>query len=382
LKKGLIFRLGLGFCILLALLAALPLFLPLDSLTPRLSQEASTRLGVPVKLAGVRLQLLPTPRVVLEKVEIGARDLEIDSIALVPALGSLLSQTRVMRLVNIKGMRLRDTLFARLPAGRSDAGPLPVGIEQVRIADLRVGVDGVELAVDSLVFAPQLHNKGLSLGAINARLYGGELNGQLKLDWPREWLLEGQFSVSGLDVATLARAFVPRQSLSGRLTADARLAARAAKPAGLADALAADGKFSVAGGVLYNFDFASAVKSVVSGKVKGGETRFDEFHGNIAVRKRSLQLRQLAISSGVLAASGRADIQRNGQITGVFDVDLKNTMGVVGVPVAVSGTVKEPQLGLTAGAKIGAAVGTVLAPGFGTSLGVGIGRFFERKTEK
>jgi hypothetical protein len=133
---------------------------------------------------------------------------------------------------------------------------------------------------------------------------------------------------------------------------------------------------------LYNFDFASAVKSAFSGKVKGGETRFDELRGNIALRNRNLQLRQLTITSGVLAASGKADIQRSGQISGVIDVDLKNTMGFVGVPVAVSGTLKEPQLGLTAGTKIGAAVGTVLAPGVGTSLGAGIGRFFEKKTAK
>lgn len=381
-KKRLFFKLGLGFFVLLAVLVALPVLLPLDAFAPRIAQEASSRLGVPVKLAGIRLQVLPTPRLVLSGVEVGLKDLEIDTIALVPELGSVFSPRKAMRLIDIKGLHLRDSLFARLPPGRSDAGPPPVVLHRVSIADLRLSLNGMQFAMDSLAFSVEQRSKGLSVTDIRAKLYGGTLNGQLKLDWPRQWQLGGDFAAAGLDVAALARVFAPRQSLSGRLTADARLSAHAAKPEGLADALSAEGKFSVARGVLYNFDFASAVKSVVSGKVKGGETRFEELRGNAALRNRNLQLRELVISSGVLTASGKADIQRNGQIAGVFDVDLKNTLGVVGVPVAVSGTVKEPQLGLTTGAKIGAAVGTVLAPGVGTSLGAGIGRFFEKKTTK
>jgi hypothetical protein len=52
------------------------------------------------------------------------------------------------------------------------------------------------------------------------------------------------------------------------------------------------------------------------------------------------------------------------------------------VPLALSGTVKDPVISPTKGSAIGAAVGTVLLPGVGTGLGSSVGRFFEKKTSK
>jgi len=45
----------------------------------------------------------------------------------------------------------------------------------------------------------------------------------------------------------------------------------------------------------------------------------------------------------------------------------------VGVPLRVGGTVDEPEVALTAGAKIGAALGTLLMPGVGTGAGASMG---------
>ena len=63
-----------------------------------------------------------------------------------------------------------------------------------------------------------------------------------------------------------------------------------------------------------------------------------------------------------------------------MEVDIKGTGGLVGVPLAVSGTVADPMLMPTKGALAGAAVGTALLPGVGTSVGTSIGdkigRFF------
>ena len=68
------------------------------------------------------------------------------------------------------------------------------------------------------------------------------------------------------------------------------------------------------------------------------------------------------------------------RLSGRVDVDLKGTAGLVGVPLAVAGTVAEPTLLPTKGALAGAAIGSVLLPGVGTaagsSLGDKIGKWF------
>jgi hypothetical protein len=77
------------------------------------------------------------------------------------------------------------------------------------------------------------------------------------------------------------------------------------------------------------------------------------------------------------------DVAASKQLSGRIDVDLKGTAGLVGVPLAVAGTVSDPLVLPTKGALAGAAVGTVLLPGVGTaagsSIGDKIGKFFGGK---
>lgn len=383
-KKSRIFKPVLGLILLLGLLLAVPYFLPLATFVPQIEREASARLGMPVRIGSLHLSLLPTPRLAVTALRLGSADVEIEKLVVVPALGTLLDDTRVVRLLEVEGMSLRDSVFGKLPVAQRGQGPLPVRIERIHASRLKLAVGPTALSVDELGFALDQQASSLAISEIKARSYGGNLTGQARLDWARQSQLGGNFAVTGIDVGALSKALAPRpvQTVNGRLAAEGRFSARAATMAALADAIQLDGKFRVANGVLHNLDFASAVKSAFSGKVKGGETRFDDLHGDVALRGRNLQLRNLVISSGLLAGKGNVDITRNGQLSGVVDVDLKNTMGFVGVPVALSGTIKEPQLGLTTGTKIGAAAGTVLAPGVGTSLGASIGRFFEKKTAK
>jgi hypothetical protein len=58
---------------------------------------------------------------------------------------------------------------------------------------------------------------------------------------------------------------------------------------------------------------------------------------------------------------------------GRLSVDLSTSKGAVGVPLAVGGTVDEPSVMLTRGAMVGAALGTLIAPGAGTAAGMASG---------
>jgi hypothetical protein len=75
----------------------------------------------------------------------------------------------------------------------------------------------------------------------------------------------------------------------------------------------------------------------------------------------------------VLDAAGNLDISPARQLSGRVEVDLKGTAGLVGVPLAVSGTLADPVLLPTRGSMIGAAIGTVILPGVGTSAGSSLG---------
>jgi uncharacterized protein involved in outer membrane biogenesis len=387
LRKSRIFKLVTGTALLAACLAGLVYVAPLSGLIPQVEQQASYHLGLPVRISDIHLQLFPTPRVAVGGIRIGTGDIELDKVTIVPALSTLFDDTRVIRVLEVSGMSVRDSIFGKLALAKktgATAGATPVKLERVSVTHMKVASGSTAIVIDTLSFSIQKQAGRLDITDLKSRLYGGEATGQARMEQGRQSRLAGDFSLKGVDIGSLSKAVAPRpvQTMTGRLAASGRFTALAPTPGALADALQLDGKFSVANGVLHNFDFASAVKSAFTGKVKGGETRFDDLHGDIALRGRNVQVRNLVISSGILAAKGRVDVSAGGQLSGVVDVDLKNTMGFVGVPVALSGTLKEPQLGMTTGTKIGAAAGTVLAPGVGTSLGASIGRFFEKKTAR
>ncbi len=69
-------------------------------------------------------------------------------------------------------------------------------------------------------------------------------------------------------------------------------------------------------------------------------------------------------------ATSQVSVSTTRQLGGRVNGDLGDA---VGVPLLVSGTVDQPEVSLTAGAKIGAALGTLLMPGVGTGAGASMG---------
>ncbi len=432
-----------GLLVLVGLVLAVPWLVPMSSYIPRIEQAASSALGLPVKVGALRLHLLPTPHATASGIEVGARDLRVGTVSAWPELGSLFSETKVIRLVEVEGLSVRDALFARLPSKGKvpdpKRAPPAVQVRHVTVKDLRPELSGKpagvwradlelggalgvaradiasedghlkarlapsdragvwSLAVDAKDWKPplgpplqfsSLSLRGsvtetlLDLPEVKAALYGGTLNGRVRLDYPARWVLAGHYAMQDIDVAALAKAFTPTNTLGGRLRSEGQFDARAASAAALADAFRLDGRFGIADGVLNGFDLANAASNLLKGGAKGGQTRFDRFDGRLQVAGANVKLRQLVVASGVLEAKGNVDIAGGSKLDGIVDVELKQTKGLVGVPLALSGTVKDPVISPTRGSAIGAAVGTVLLPGVGTGLGSSVGRFFEKKTSK
>lgn len=213
----------------------------------------------------------------------------------------------------------------------------------------------------------------LTLGDINAALYGGKLSGKAELAWVKNWRLAGDAKLEGIDIMPVTQALKVKAALSGKLDASGPFSAQAAKPAGLADAVNADVGFAVRNGVLQGFDLAAATQSLLKGRAGSGSTQFDQLTGKVKVQGRAYKLRDVKVASGALQAAGNVDISATKQLSGRIDTALKGSGGLVGVPLAVSGTLDKPVLMPTTGSLAGAAVGSVLLPGVGTSIGASVG---------
>ena len=420
---------------LLGIAAAAPWLIPSSAWIPRVEAEAAKRLGAPVKIADIRVALLPLPHVSVHGLDAGDGAIRAALITVYPRLATLFADKRVLRSIVIeqlviarKGTDLIAVLAAKpgsggtaleiervlasnlqvelaagkLPALNADialnqnAVPPALPVERALVttvdgkAKLALVPDGKEwnvtldasdwvlpagppLRFNSLKAAGRLSTAKLTLNEIAAALYGGTLNGKAELAWPKNWQLKGDAKLAGIDILPLTQALKVKAALSGKLDASGPFSAQAAKPGGLGDAINADIGFDVRNGVLHGFDLANAAQSLLKGGAGGGSTQFDQLTGKVRVQGRATKLQNVKVASGALKAEGNVDISAAKQLSGRIDTQVKGTGGLVGVPLAVSGTLDKPVLMPTTGSLAGAAVGSVLLPGVGTSVGSTVG---------
>lgn len=409
--KVLLWALGALLLVLAAVLLVVQRWVSSDEFRLRVEQEATTVLGVPLKLERVGLTLWPLPGVVLDGVELRTRQpLKVARIELRPSwlhllIGRVAISTLVVRravlpqqgidalLVSLQKIRQRD----KSPQTGSALYLLPRrtvldelswvdarGKSIVIQAEARLDGDALPERLELDVVRGRLQGTRLDLRRsdelaweVLLQVAGGTVQGRVEVqplgEAAAEFVLKGQLQTRDVELSQLTapeptESVRARQPLSGRLEANTTLSARARQLSALLDVLQTQSKFTVRSGMLHGIDLVKAVQTV--GVSRGGNTPLDTLTGQVTTRGKAIELQNLAASSGALSATGQVSVSTTQQLNGRVNVDLG---GAVGVPLLVGGTVDEPEVSLTAGAKIGAALGTLLMPGVGTGAGASMG---------
>ncbi|MDP3244092.1 MAG: AsmA family protein, partial [bacterium] len=100
-------RIAIAGAALLVMLAALPFVISVDDYRPRIEKEISARLKEPVTIGRLRAFALPAPHVTAEGIVIGKTgDVKVAKLVIAPDVWSLLGETKVIRYVELDGLRL------------------------------------------------------------------------------------------------------------------------------------------------------------------------------------------------------------------------------------------------------------------------------------
>lgn len=374
----------------------------------RAQAQAAQALGVPVELGRIEVDPWPVPAVALEQVRVRTQALlQAERVEVRPLLRALLWGRLELATVLVRRADLPqagiDELLASLRKkqkpedGQRQAasqGSLPhrivldavtwhsTGGEVVSVdGDARLGPDGLPETAAVKVVAGQL--QGLqaqlkrrdSLWDVKLDHAGGTVQGTV--EWQpapaagKDMVVTGMLETRNLELSMLRRG--APGPLSGRLEASTSFSGRAAHAGAVLDGLQTRSRFTVRNAVLRGMDLAKAVRTV--GLSRGGETRLDTLSGQVDTRGQSVQLSNLAASSGVLSASGNVAVSPRRALNGRIQVSLGAAVvgEAVGVPLVVGGTLDAPEVTLTRAALLGAAIGTTVLPGVGTSAGAQLG---------
>lgn len=436
-------RILIVLAVLLVMAVVLPLVIPVNAYIPQIEKAASDRLKQPVTIKELRLGLLPSPHVTLN--EITAGNIRLGQVSITPDLYSLMQQTKVIRSVDIDALILDEQGIGQILAiaNQPASAPAQIRVENIRLhatqlhygkpelnpfdAHVRLDDKGqfeqasiatqddklkavitpheagyrVELnakawtlPLDPALEFDELSIKGImtpgqaDLNDISARLYGGSVSGKTSIRWDKGLVLNGKLDIRQVEMKKIASMLSPGAHVSGKLSATPVFSASAASADQLKKALRLETRFNVQNGIIHGVDIQKAAANPIKKGASGGETRFDQLSGHLAMAHGGYRFTQLKVASGLLAVDGDVAISPAKALSGRINAQVK-VMGASAatVPLNVAGTTDSPSLYPTKGAMAGAAVGTaILGPGLGTSLGAKIGGWaeslFGKKDEK
>ena len=224
------------------------------------------------------------------------------------------------------------------------------------------------------------------LSDLGVKLYDGALSGSAVVHSANA-LVSADVTLTNMAIQPVMEALSNEAALSGALDGQVKFSAKAREFEHFPQNVQLDGKFHIKNGVIRKVDLVQAASSPTKEGSKGGTTKFDELSGLLSIDAVGYHFRKLKVSSGAMNAEGKLDVSPQQQLSGLLDTDLKGTASLISMPLAVSGTLRDPILRPTGSALAGAAVGTaILGPGFGTALGIKasnlVNKLFGKSDEK
>lgn len=397
-------RLVVGFVGLVLVLALAAIFYPYNNNRSSVESALATLVGQPVSVGSITASVFPRPALVLSRVSIGAEadGIRISEVRAVPSFEVLIGKKSFSH-VTLKGVQVSMAQIGRVASGLSAAGQSEVfsaarfGIEGMTMSARDISFDnysgGAEFAssgvlkqlnlqskdgsmkvlvgpganpndptqvlveglgwkagenspfvFDSLMMSGQLSGAKFVAEKIEGRIFGGVVQGQLQMDWANGMVVVGDVNVDYMNAPQLVSALGGTSiSVEGQASARIRFRASGASWNALADKVPLEGSFSAKSGAITGIDLVEAVRRGSKMATRGGVTRYDQFGGKFRWDNGALQLSDIELLSGPMRATGWVSVLKN-NLSGSIAVVMQSSAATLRTPVAVVGTLKDPQL--------------------------------------
>jgi hypothetical protein len=380
-------------------------YYPFERHVAQLEKGIATALGQPVKVGRFSLAFVPYPSMALDDVRIGedgrvgvasirflpdplsllrervaVRDLRVEGLDMagsdLPLLARLLSGGDSGAGIDIHGLRFTDATL-RFPdtvlsglQGEAVAG-VPGTLNfttgdgalagelfaadgglRLRLASLNGWMPGFlgRLAFDRFEAEGRIETGALHLDKVYARIADGSVEGHAKVIFGAQTRIGAELQMKHVSLdklLVLAKMDARAQGSASGLLRVGGPASKAADGSGLV----VEGRVMVQNGSLQGFDLVEAVRSSNRGMVRGGTTRFEEFAGQVRVEGNAWQISRLRLQSGLLTAEGQISAGSDRKVAGLVNVELRGSAGSVRVPLTVTGSLGDPMLAASHGAR-------------------------------
>ncbi len=372
----------IGVAVLAAIVIGGVRLVPMSTYIPAIEKMATEHIGEPITIGSMHVSILSGFAINLENVNVGAtQDVKIDKVMLTPEFGSVFSDVKMIRKLEVESAKVAEQVLPRLQKWQNTAaGHTRVQIDRVLIksvilesqialvpsfsADFRFAPEStiqqallstndgklsVEIVPNGSQFdisvtaskgwvppiGPKMEFTDLTLKAVangnqikvesfQALLYDGAAKGSAIVNWGGPWSVSGELTAERINLEELMAVFTSEAKSTGRLEARMRYALSSPALATLFDAAQIDTRFGIKKGDLDGVDLVRALQSGGRGVTQGGATRFDEISGTMSLKGGLYEYRNLRLSSGLLSATGGFEVSSGKDINGRVLVDLSS----------------------------------------------------------
>jgi len=392
-----------GLVILVVALVSTVIAYPYGRHLPQVEKALEGTLGEPVKIASMGFAMAPYPHLNLNHVSVGASGAaSADLVRISPAFGSLLMFSLVPKKVEVVGVHLKVEGLGRAARWFGGAGG---ALRDLSFSDLDVDVGGVILgsyhgevtfasdgrmahvlakdegdsfsldaepkgAVFSCALSgrnwqlpfnrgidveffdgkAEIGSEGMKLTQLEAKVFDGLVVAAANLSWNGDVSLSGRGEMRSLSLARLGAAISPALSASGVVNGVLRVDTGSGRLNQIARSAVIRGEFEVQRGSVNRFDLVEALRSTGRIPTRGGKTSFEHLGGVIEIAGGAGRISSLQLVSGLLAATGEVRLDAGEMLSGRLEAELKGTAGQR-APIAVTGTLTDPQLNLLRGGR-------------------------------
>jgi hypothetical protein len=395
-------RAGIAFLLLVLLLggALAATLIPFQRYRSNFEQSASAAIGLPVTVGSIGLSMSPGPSIALHDVALGAPPvIRVPVVRVLPNAGTLFGDQRLGVSLRAEGGEINGAAFAALCSGaaRAPQEPGDIVIERIEFAALAARIGGANLSglggevrlnepqrpitlrsADDMLRAvlrsgergcpieieahglklpwgpglsvPLLEARGtlaasgLDLTKIEARLQDGTVRGKGSLAWGERVRLALQLELNHLELARFLPAMGIDLLAQGRMGGTLQVAADAADPGQLAQAVSGRGALTVSRGAVQRFDLVDALRLGGVAAVRGGTTRFEQLDLSLQFQPGAASLRDIRLDGGALSASGSIRVTGGNQLVGGLAAQMHGPGATRRVALEVGGTLAAPRL--------------------------------------
>lgn len=392
-----------SFCALVALVV---LIFPYAHFIPEVEEALAQSSGQPARIEAMRVSFYPKPGLLLKRVRLGidadGSRIEIAEVALQPLLTSLWSSKMLLRDVELSGLSLSAEAIANLSrvlvsfardsarAGiqhvtldRTDFSFAGLGFSEMQgelelsaagtmqslslhSPDRRIYLqakpldDRLAIAVEGLGWRPakdspyvfdslsvkgEIRKDALVINSMDLRLFDGTVVGEAVLHADGQPTITGSVSFERIDAKHLAEVFGLPGQLAGDAAGKLNFSATSRSWPTWFDALYADGEVTLSRGTLGRIDLPEAVRRASPTPLAlGGSTRFEQLTSTVKRTPNGFRFSRVALSAGLMQSTGQIEVDRDRQLRGRMDVQMRGRADHTAMSIVIGGTLQSPLL--------------------------------------